>query len=240
MQTQMAQNQVNKNFDRIILASLSEQENLLLRKKIEPALESSRDVRFTSVLPQGLIAAVDDTVKIVILNLTQLSVAAKVVIREVRRHGYQGPVIITAKSPNAMIKREFHELENVMVVEKPFSLSDLQGLIKKLMSVESLSPQQYRRFQTSQEAKVEFVNRSKQTVSTKLLNLSRGGCYLELKGLTDVKAGEILNVTIELNEVRKTYQMPAKVVWTQNRESGTGVGVAFVGPGQVESQLLSA
>ena len=71
---------------------------------------------------------------------------------------------------------------------------------------------------------------SRPKATSVLFNLSKGGAYMELVGSSLVKKGDQLKVHITLDEVQKSYAMPAKVVWCSNRgiNGGCGVGVEFL------------
>lgn len=224
---------------RIILASTSEQENYILKRKIDPIVYDLGPIQFMSVRPQGVHSALDSLVSIVVLNTPSFNVPARQAITDARRLGYKGPIMILSKVDTIEGLKEIKALDNVVLLEKPYEVKDLQGIVRKFILARKVEQRIYRRYHTVQRAEVEIVGHERKAMTT-LFNLSRGGCYFEFTDGAKVKVGDTVKMTIELAEVNRRYAMPAKVVWTTaaGMSGGHGVGVEFLGRGDVESRPL--
>lgn len=224
---------------RIILASMSEQENYILKRKIDPIIYDLGPVQFMSVRPQGVHSALDSSVSMVILNTPTFNSQARLAGADSRRLGYKGPIMVLSKMDTVEAVKEIKAMENIVLLEKPYEVKDLQGIVRKFILARKVEQRIYRRYHTVQRAEVEIVGRDNKSVTT-LFNLSRGGCYFEFPRTTEVKVGDTLKMTIELAEVNRRYDMPAKVVWTtaMGMSGGHGVGVEFIGRGNVESSPI--
>ncbi len=233
----MKRNTSNKQ--RIILASTSEQENYLLKRKIDPVLTDLGPIQFMSVGPKGLPSTVESNVTIVLLNVPTFTFSCRTTIQDTRQAGYRGPILVVSKVDNPESIKDIKSLDGVVLLEKPYEVKDLQGIVRKFILANNVAQRIHRRYNIVQPAEVEIVAKKTKTVST-VFNLSRGGCYFEFPRKADVKTGDFLNMTIELSEMNRIYAMPAKVVWTQPRgqAGGFGVGVEFIGRGNGHSQQI--
>ncbi|MCM2281533.1 MAG: PilZ domain-containing protein [Bdellovibrionaceae bacterium] len=221
---------------RVIIASTSEQENYILKRKIDPILSDLGAIQFMSVRPQGVHAALDASVSMVIINTPSFTVPARVAITDARRLGYRGPILVISKMDSVEGVREIRAMEKVVLLERPYEVKDLQGIVRKFILARKVEQRVFRRYHTVQKAEVEVVGYEKKSITT-LFNLSRGGCYFEFPRTMNVKVGDTLKMTIELAEVNRRYAMPAKIVWmtTAGQSGGHGVGVEFIGRGNVEA-----
>lgn len=227
----------------IFLASRTEEENHILRRKLEPLAQEFSPLQFISTHLQGLVASVDRNTALVVLNFNEWTGREAVTIDELRAVGFKGAIVLMAKAPLPEVVRELRTLESVVFVEKPFETRDLVGIVRKLLDDRLVAQRIHRRYNTHQEAEVEFASRdeAEKTIS-RLFNLSKGGAYIEFMTPTPVKVGELIRLKLELKEVNRTYTMPAKVVWAKKQTSngGTGVGIEFVGPGDVQKNILGS
>lgn len=223
----------------VFLASKTEHENHILRKKLEPICEQMR-CSFVSTHPQGLTSSIDTSMAVVILNFNEWTWREAQHLTDLREAGYHGHVLIMVKSKVLSAIQELEALdENVVFLEKPFEIKDLNGIVQKMLSARSVAQRIHRRYNTMQDAEVEFSGREDRFVS-RVRNLSKGGAYIEFSNLAPAKVGEILKVRFELKEMNRSYTMPAKIVWTSRSSlnGGTAIGVEFVGPGDIERNIL--
>ena len=214
---------------KIVLASATEQENVILKRKMDPIVYDLGPTQFLSVRPQGVQSTLDNTVGLVVINTQTFSTTSRQAITDARRLGYKGPVMVVSKVDMVDVVEEIRRMENVVLLQRPYEVKDLQGLVRKSMITRKVHQQIHRRFNTVQKAHVEQVG--KKGAATTLFNLSRGGCYFEYPYRAEIKVGDIVQMTIELDEVKRIYAMPAKVVWTTpvGMSGGHGVGVEFLG-----------
>ena len=215
---------------RIVLASISEEENFILKKKIDPLVSELGEMRFLSVRPQGLSAVLDPNSSLVIMNVANYTKEIRASVMSLRGAAYTGPVLVMSKIESLDSVRELQNMQNTVFLEKPFEIRDLQGIIRKFLNARNVFQRIHRRYNTVMSADVEWDDRRPKATSI-LFNLSKGGAYIELVGSAAVKKGDQLKVHITLDEVRKSYAMPAKVVWCSDRgmNGGCGVGVEFLG-----------
>jgi len=215
---------------RIVLASISEEENLLLKKKIDPLTSELGEMKLSSVRPQGMAAALDPNSNLVIINVFTYTKETRATVMSLRSAGYSGPVLVTSKIESLEAVRELQNMQNTVFLEKPFEVRDFQGIIRKFLSDSSVYQRIHRRYNLAMSADVEWVdNRPK--ASSRVLNLSKGGAFIELQQNSKVKKGDRLKVYIILDEIKKSYAMIARVAWCSNqvRNGAYGVGLEFLG-----------
>ncbi|RYZ65330.1 MAG: hypothetical protein EOP05_20760, partial [Proteobacteria bacterium] len=215
----------------------TEQENYILQKKLESLEYEFSGLSFSGVHPAGLAASADRLTGTVIINLMEWNAKEAIVVNDLRKAGYSGPVLVTAKADLSSALAELRAMKDVTFLEKPFDTKDLVGIVRKMLHARAVAQRIHRRFDTAQDAEIESDAGKK--MASRVRNLSRGGAYLEFMVPAPVKIGDRVKVTLELKDVNRTYTLPAKVVWTSRGSGrGAGVGVEFTGPGDVKSAIL--
>lgn len=223
----------------VLLASRTENENSLLQRKLSSLVEVvSGDVKFTSTRPQATKLELGGEPDLVIFNFNNWNQNELNWVEDLRREGYQNMIMILAKADAPTAVRNLQMLERIVYLEKPFENRDLVGIAEKALKQGRVAQQVYKRFATEQQALVEFTAGG--SVGSRILNMSRTGAYLELNRLQDVKVGDTVKVRMDLDDVSRTYVMPARIIWTQvmGRTGGTGVGLHFTGRGAVKRHIV--
>ena len=225
----------------IFLASKSEQENQILKHKLEPLQREFRQLNFMSVHHRGLIASLDQPAAVVVLNHNEWTEREHRELLDLRGSGYMGPVLAIAKirSPEAI--HPLQTMENVVFLEKPFEPRDLEGIVRKMLHAREVAQRIHRRYNTAQDAEIEPYGKNSKFIS-KVCNLSAGGAYLEFMAAAPLVEGELVRVKFDLSELNRSYTMPARVVWAKKslNKASSAVGVEFIGPGDVKRFLLRA
>jgi hypothetical protein len=89
------------------------------------------------------------------------------------------------------------------------------------------------RFETQEKASVEVYGRAV-NITADVRNISKTGACLEnSSGYFDLDKGDLIRLTIFLNEVNREHNVSAEVVW----RLGSRAGVAFIAPEQVIEKL---
>lgn len=223
----------------VVLASRTEQENAILRKKLNGLVESvPGGVQITTTRPQATKLELGGNPDLVIFNFNDWNQNELQFVEGLRREGYERMIMILAKADAPTAVQNLALLERVVYLEKPFEVRDLVGISEKAITQGAVAQRIYRRFSTEQQATVEFG--AGRNIASRIFNMSKTGAYLELNSLQDVNVGETIKLRMELEDVSRTYVMPAKIVWTQimGRTGGTGVGVHFTGRGAVRRHIF--
>lgn len=227
---------------KVVVASRTEEENgILLRKLASLSQSIDGGVRFSTSRPQAARLEVSEAPDLVIFNFNDWNENEIQYVMDLRTTGYREMILILAKADVPTAVQNLKSLENTVYLEKPFETRDLVGIVQKALVTGAVNQQLNRRFVTQQDATVEF-RQGKGALSSRIFNMSKTGAYLELTTLKDVQVGETVRLRLELEDVSRTYLMPAKVVWTQvmGRTGGTGLGVTFTGPGDVKKHMFQA
>lgn len=224
----------------VILASRTEDENVILSKKLQGlTAEVEGGVRLTTTRPQATKLELAGRPDLVIFNFNDWNNDELDWVTGLRSEGYKQMIMILAKAEAPVAVQNLKLLERVVYVEKPYDIRDLVGIAAKAIKQGAVQQRIYRRFATEQSAIVEF-GVGKGTCGSRLFNISKTGAYLELNALQDVRVGDSVRLRFELNDVSRTYLMPARVVWTSSlgRTGGTGLGVHFTGRGDVKRHIF--
>lgn len=222
----------------VFIASRTEQENYILQKKLESLEYEFQDVKFSSVHTAGLVVTVDRLTSGVVLNLTEWSPKEAIMIQELRRVGYVGPILVMAKADPDVVNRDLRSMSDVVFLPKPFDSKDLLGIIRKQLLARKVAQQRHKRYATSQDAELEVESTGGRMV-TRVRNLSKSGAYLEFMTPSSLKIGEFVRVKLELKDLQRVYTFPAKVVWSNRHGNrGLGIGIEFTGRGDVQRSIL--
>lgn len=224
----------------VILASRSEDENVLLRKKLLSLDDViNGGVKVTTTRPQATKLELPGSPDLVIFNFNDWNREELNWVTGLRAEGYLNMIMILAKADVPTAVQNLRYLERVVYMEKPYEVRDLVGIAEKAIMKGAVAQRIHRRFNTEQEALVDFGVRGG-AISSRVFNISKTGAYLELNALQDVCIGESVKLRLELDNMNRTYVMPAKVVWTQvmGRTGGTGLGVHFTGRGDVKRNIF--
>lgn len=214
--------------------SINEIKNLLVTNEFYKILEASNFQEALQKLaankPQLLVYDTD--------LLTEEKVGF---LRNLRGLGYPTPLLMLARAvaPRArqLVSSSY---SRAIILEKPFANRHFMGVATKLLDGRDVAPQTHKRFYTNQETIVEQIGKNKKYICS-MLNLSKGGAYLEIPDPSAEFSG-IIKMKVHLNEIDKEYEVNARVVWN-SKESiwgrGQGVGVEFIQAKDVYRNLLN-
>lgn len=221
----------------ILIASRSETENQILSKKLAPLSEGLPFRLFTGHL-QGVSHAVDAHMSLVILNMAEWSEANWTPYQDLRKSGHKEWILVMAKGSFPKQISDLATREAVVFMEKPFESRDFLGLVHKILVSRSVAQRIHRRYHTNQQAELEFSNVNHK-IQSKVRNLSKGGAYIEVPAVAPAAVGDVLRLRLSLNQLHKTYMMPARVIWKGRDENGSfGIGVEFCGPIDLETEIV--
>ncbi|MDX9731135.1 MAG: PilZ domain-containing protein [Bdellovibrionales bacterium] len=231
----------SKRPKQIVLASRTEQENAILRKKLQGLTAFGEDaIRVATTRPQATKLELAGDPDLVIFNFNEWNRNELQWVEELRNEGYRNMIMILAKAEAPRAVQNLKLLERVVYLEKPYEIRDLVGITEKALHQGEVAQRIHRRFNTEQAAQLEFETEVGRSVASRVFNLSLTGAYLELNALRDVKVGEFVRLRLDLDDMNRTYVMPARIVWTNilGRTGGTGVGLHFTGRGAVKRHIV--
>ena len=222
----------------IYIASRTEQENQLLKRKLESLRSEFRQLSFVGLHPQGLALSASEKMAVAVINVPEWTPSEAATLIGLRSAGYYGPVLVIAKLPAIEVLKRLKAMDGVVFLERPFEAKDLLGIMKKMLNARAVSQRVHRRFNTDEFAEVAGVAGKLQS---RVGNMSKGGAYLEFSDPATLNLGEVVKVTMELKDVNRTYTVQARVVWVGralNSRADCGVGVQFLGSPEVTRNMF--
>lgn len=181
-----------------------------------------------------------DKMNIVMFDTEVLTVDKMNFTKALRSLGHSCPVLMLAKAVAPKARELLKIYSKTVILEKPLEHKLFFGVTSKLIEGREVPQQYYKRFYTNQETTVEQVGNN-QKYACSMLNLSKGGAYLEIPDENaDVRG--IIKMKINLNEMDKQYEVNARVVWNSKASiwgKGQGVGVEFIQAKDVYRNLLN-
>lgn len=224
---------------RVILASMSDEENQILKKKFEDLEKIFGPLEFFSGNPHQALYKADRECSMVVINLQHFRSGQSEMIKQFRSKGYLGPILIIARPYSPDVFKECEAYENVSMLERPYEQKDLMGIAVKFLRTRQVKQRIFRRYNTNQTAEVEHFTKESKCM-TKVQNLSKGGAYIESPHDFDCQVGEILRLNIMLNELDRQHVVPARIVWKRPGEQGTlGIGVEFIKSDEIYKYLMA-
>jgi CheY-like chemotaxis protein/Tfp pilus assembly protein PilZ len=181
-----------------------------------------------------------DKINLVLYDTEILTVDKMNFTKALRSLGYTSPVLMMAKAVVPKARELLKVFNKTVILEKPLEHKLFYGVTSKLLEGKDVPQQYYKRFYTNQETTVEQIGKN-QKFECSMLNLSKGGAYLELADEhADVRG--IVKLKVSLNEMDKKYEVNARVVWNSKGTiwgKGQGVGVEFIQAKDVYRNLLN-
>lgn len=224
----------------LYFASRTEEENQILKRKLEVLREDFNDLRFVGLHPQGLAMSARDNMAAVLINVTDWTPTESSVLSGLREAGYSGPILVIAKAMAEAAIRQLRHSATVVFLEKPFETKDLVGIVHKMLMAREVEQRIHRRFNTDEMAEIVPFDQSG-IYSSRVCNMSKGGAYLEFFRSAPIRKGDMVRLKVELKEVNRVYTVPAKVVWTgRTNDAGSNftAGVQFVGAPNVTKNVI--
>lgn len=223
----------------IYVASRTEEENLILRRRLESLNGEFRGIHFVGLHPQGLPLSTRERITVVVINVTEWNQTELKNVHELRSAGYIGPILVIAKVKDKEALRALQVMQGAVFLEKPFITRDLVGIVRKMLMERSVAQRIHRRFETEEPAEVQICG-SNDRFSSWMFNLSKGGAYLEFMAPAPLRAGDMVRMTVEIPQTRKVYTLPARIVWTHRNgtRGGSAAGVEFVGIPDIKKTMV--
>jgi len=214
----------------IYIASRTEEENFIVRRKFDVLKDEFENVRFVSLHPQGLVYSAQERMTVVVINLPEWSANEMTHLYDLRMRGYMGPVLVIAKTNDKTVMRKLLAMKGIVLLEKPYVDKDLVGIVRKMLLEREVAQRIHRRYDTEEQAEIELCD-TKDRFLTWMYNLSKGGAYLEFLTPAPVRAGDRVRVTIEIRKTKRVFTVPARVVWTRRNglRGGAAAGIEFIG-----------
>ncbi|MNL63599.1 PilZ domain protein [compost metagenome] len=92
-----------------------------------------------------------------------------------------------------------------------------------------------KRFVTQELGQVEIYGHVG-IMDVQLKNLSQTGAFIEMaKGDYVPKKGDLLNLTVTLDKIKKSHNVDAQVVWSK----GFGMGICFISKDEVLERMMA-
>ncbi len=224
----------------IYCASRTEEENQIIKRKLEPLKGEFSQMRVVGLHPQGLAISTHEKMAAVILNVPEWTANETATLSSLRYSGYSGPVLVIARAVTTLGKPNVRAQEGVVFLEKPFDSKDLVGIMQKMLHARVVAQRIHRRFNTDEVAEVSPEGKDA-SYASRLTNMSKGGAYLEFNNAAPLRTGDRVRMKVDLKEVNRVYSVPARVVWT-GRVGVPGlpftVGVEFVGIPNVTKSII--
>lgn len=224
----------------LYIASRTEEENQILKRKLEVLREDFNELRFVGLHPQGLVNSARDNMAAVLINVTEWTAIESLILSGLRDAGYTGPVLVIAKAMADAALRQLRGRSGVVFLEKPFETRDLVGIVHKMLMARAVEQRVHRRFNTDEMAEIVPYGQS-HVYSSRVCNMSKGGAYLEFFRSAPIRKGDMVRLKVELKEVNRVYTVPAKVVWTgRTKDAGSNftAGVMFMGAANMTKNVI--
>ena len=202
------------------------------------ALRKEHDIFFVNAKPGSIASSIKENINILIYDAGELSPLMAVFIKEIRKTGFLGPIVILASIPQGMELQSFQKQKQVHILEKPYVKMQILGIVKNCISNTDIAARRYKRFDVHEHAVLETYS-SDFKVETTINNISQNGVRIE-GDLSGVKKGDLLRLHFNFDKIKKERVMSARVVWKKiDGDKKEEAGLEFVSQKAVYQYLLN-
>lgn len=223
---------------KVLLHCQSLKEAQRIQPDFEKKLPFELKVSFTEEYSESCVT--NEPVHLMISSVQKMDEDHASFLQNLREYGFHRPILVLAESVDNVSLEYLNEKLRLNLLYKPYEMSSLRGLSKKLMAKKLLPQQRYRRFRTNEKVSLQNFTTG-ETFFTSMFNLSRGGAYFEFKDSMAVQVGDLLKMQVNLGQVEREHSMSAKVIWTTpqgNYGRGYGTGVRFLHSNEVYREIM--
>lgn len=160
-----------------------------------------------------------ETTSVFILRIAVWKNEFHAMLESMRRAGYRGPVVIVS---DVLPARDFKPLDATCFLAASESKDEILGVVRRLLALPSAKSRIHPRFLLRESVEVVFKNGSR-AQSCLLENLSRGGACLEFSGGFKFKRGELIEMTLNLDESNEAHVVQGRIAWTDHLNTLAGV-----------------
>lgn len=212
----------------------------LERRDIELQLISSKNwkVELADSLEMAQTKIAQNKIDLVLWNIASQDAKQIMNVLDFRNEKGHLPILLVTDEQYKQELLKYEKAEALVILDKPYEKKDLIGICEKLIKNGSTQQRIHRRFYTKQNAKIE-VFPSGESIPSNILNMSKGGCYIEASHNSKLKEGDLVKLDVSLPIIQKKYDMHAKVVWTKSAKDSNAIGVEFITKDDFYNQLFS-
>lgn len=211
---------------RILLISRFTPEAVVIKRDIEAYTHIKVD--WVRTAPEAIERLTRGNVSLLVFNLDTVNQRKIEVCRKLRGLGYEFPLVILSRFVAKDIAKIVSRMRDTVLLETPVEQKEFGGVLEKMIRGDHVRQRYYKRFYTSQAIQAEFFRHEK-PVGGKVRNLSMGGAFLEFVH-GHLKPGDLILLKFDLNEVQRSYNIAARVMWTIEHSpwgKGKGAGLRF-------------
>ena len=222
---------------KIVVVGYNQKRLNVIKEEIRGLSKSYGGLCISTSRPNCLEAIIDSNLKLLIFDTQTIDRLVIPFINQLRRSGYQGPVILLGKLNFGFDFSEFTSLPNSFHLEKPYRDEKLVGLAKNCINLEQMRQRRDQRFDVCEQAVLEAYSSDFKT-ETLINNISRSGVRIE-GDLSGLKKGDLLRLHFTFEKIKKERVMSARVVWLKKEsDSKEEAGLEFVSQKAVYQYLL--
>lgn len=181
-----------------------------------------------------------DKMNLIMCDMDVLTEEKMQVVKSFRGLGHRAPFLMLSRAIAPRALDLLKTFQRTVILEKPFEHKHFFGVVSKLLEGKDVPHQSHKRFYTNQNTVVEQLGKNN-SYECSMLNLSKGGAYLEIAD-TSAEVKGIIKMKVSLNEMDKQYEVNARVVWNSKNSiwgKGQGVGVEFIQAKDIYRNLLN-
>jgi hypothetical protein len=170
----------------------------------------------------SLVSGLRDKPQAVILDYERSAPGDWQALFDLRRNGYQGPVILLS---GATIDNNATPMlrTNVFFYDDNKGTRDLVGIVRRLIAGAVVAARKHPRHRVDEPARVQVQGQGYDH-GCRVRNISKGGAMVEVDKLLSIRPGMILKIFIHLQALGRFHKVNARVAWSDR----TRFGIEFV------------
>lgn len=209
-----------------------------IEEQLAPLKSEFQDLEFAQANAGQIKSAILDNVSILVFDIAEIKPIMTLLFNEIRKIGFNGPIVTLAKVPQGTNLKDFHQLKNLHIVEKPYVKMQFLGILRNCINNTDVGKRKFKRFDVQESAILETYN-SDYRVETTINNISQSGVCIN-GNLSGIKQGDLLRLHFNFDKINKERVMSARVVWLKkDADNQEEAGLEFVSQQTVYKYLLT-
>lgn len=148
----------------------------------------------------------------------------------IRHLGFSQPIVILSHVAQRSVVADLGAEKDVVLLEKPYTPSDLVGLTQKVLRGEETRQRLCPRFDMCETVGLEAFGVSGKIAAT-MNKISRKGAQLKLEGFSRLTMGDLIQIHVRLKNLDRYHIVPAQIMSCEDGEKiqpGENFGVAWL------------
>lgn len=175
----------------------------------------------------------------IVFNAVTFDTAALMLIEAFSMLFSSVTVIIVTANVEKEHRKRIRKLKHLVLLEGAYDANTFRELCEKVTKGQEVYQRSHERYPTSQAVELEVLS-SKTTFRALMRNMSRGGAYFDVDAEAAIEEGDLVKITIQLDQLSRAHQVYGEVMRYAQDAFGpgkAGFGIRYISSDELFSAL---